>query len=73
MALKDWKKVGYTNVSGEANWINKHFNLNLEIIKTLWGTYKVYVEKGRNKTVTVKEFKSNVKALKFAKSYMRKH
>ena len=75
MALKDWKKVGYTNISGEAGWINKHFNLNLEIIKTLRGTYKVYVEKiiGVYKTVMVKEFNNNIQALKYAKSYMRKH
>jgi hypothetical protein len=67
MALKDWKKIG------DAHWINQHFNNDLEILQSMHKTYKLYVEHNRMKTIVFKEFKSKSTALKFAKSYMRKH
>ena len=73
MALKDWKKVG------KYHWLNLHFNRDLEILEFYgWksGTeqykYKVYVEQN-HKTLHTHPFETKQAALKFAKSYMRKH
>ena len=74
MALKDWKKK-MGNLSSEKKdiyYINKHTHKYLRILNTspiiyqLWDDYAEKIE-------IEKQFKTKQQALKYARSYMRKH
>jgi len=73
MALKDWKKIKndkwqqgwYKIINGKQRWILvNHSDMRKE--------YEfVYLSRARH--IITKHFKTKTQALKFAKSYMRKH
>lgn len=70
MALKDWKKK-----TGENTWIKKNDSVelitNLNKLGHITGyEVDIYIFDSRH---IIKQFKTKSKALRFAKSYMRKH
>ena len=68
MALKDWKKntgLSWTN-------LEIYQQVTLEPDNTIVQIKKVNVEGSWKRHIT-KRFKTKAQALKFAKSYMRKH
>ena len=71
MALKDWKKIKTTQMSNV--WQRKSGRHWIEAIFH-WGRKTWFVEVVKeNRAVIQEEFKNKSQALKFAKSYMRKH
>jgi hypothetical protein len=68
MATKDWKKVKLNL------WYNKKHKYYLEI-KKYTSQYSVFAwgESHKNYDATVQTFKTKTQALRYAKSYMRKH
>lgn len=72
MALKDWKKTD----TGKDEWINRNDdNFSRIRIDDLPGKkfrYEVYLI-GFRRSGTLVSYKKKSQALKFAKSYMRKH
>jgi len=72
--LKDWKDTKNKNYSGE--WKNEKEDAILWIQDTGTGAYYVnisYFEGGYWKRGKTKRYTDKQKALKYAKSYMRKH
>ena len=68
MALKDWKKVK----AGIMGWEHKRLKILVRLGQEKGEFYNIkIIEYGR--TTLDKYFKTKSQALKFAKSYMRKH
>lgn len=71
MALKDWKKVG------KLQWNKGFVNLSIEPTNDIyvmgWKYTLVVYNFHNDKDILFKMFKTKQQALKFAKSYMRKH
>lgn len=72
MALKDWK--GRKTTKYNSIYTNKKTNEKLAIVAGYGTSYIVYNGKYPNIRPTIeKVFENRKQALKFAKSYMRKH
>lgn len=69
MALKDWKKN--VRLSDRKMTVYEKGKINIAIIK-LFKKYSVVSSKGPRSRF-IRHFKSKSQALKFAKSYMRRH
>ena len=80
MVLKDWRKSGKYNKKRYAMYVNKlpefeGFKNNYYIVvgeEGNSGRYYTSVTK-KQRQILVKRFNTYIKALRFAKSYMRKH
>ena len=70
MAIKDWKKNYAVNIP---SWKNDKTMGRIYIDKYSDGDYAVKIYKHYSTFAEEKLFKTKSQALKFAKSYMRKH
>jgi hypothetical protein len=71
MALKDWKKTRYVHDKNDT-WIdytNKNTGSKVHIFRYAKNNWSINV----NSSILEREVKTKSQALKFAKSYMRKH
>jgi hypothetical protein len=72
MALKDWKRAhGYADIG----WVNSIRGIEIGIfrdVEDIFGKW-TFTSQKRGRMLLIKNFKTKSQALKFAKSYMRKH
>ena len=73
MTLKDWKKIGKDKWKKkiETIWIHDSWGLSISPKQLKKYPYTLWMKK--NEDVKRKTFKTKSTALKYAKSYMRKH
>jgi hypothetical protein len=72
MALKDWKKSGSNKYHNKLKGITLHIGVDNPVHPKIPNKYWVYLEY-IGKVDPAKRFKTKSQALKYAKSYMRKH